>query len=80
MYLFAKQRGLLRSGSEMQISPTARTKKTISIGRFEKQPTIENFACKLKESMSKLSEREFIDRFLNNIQQQCYVFEFKFNQ
>ena len=44
------------------------------------QTAVKNFACKLQESMSKLSECELINRFLSNTRQVCYIFEFKVNQ
>ena len=48
--------------------------KSIDTARFETQATVKNFACKLKESMSKLSESELIYRILINVQTVCYIF------
>ena len=59
------------------MSPEDRTMKTIGIGRFDTQPTVKNFARRLQES--KLSECELNNRILINVQQLCYISEFKNN-
>ena len=42
--------------------------KTIGTGPFETLSTVKNFACKLQENVSKLSECELINRILINVQ------------
>ena len=54
--------------------------KTICIGRFETKGIVRNFACILQESMSKLIECDMFNRFLINVQQVCYIFEFEIDQ
>ena len=56
------------------VQPTEQ--KTIGIGGFATQSSVRNFACKQKESRSKLSKRKLINKYLINIQQVRYIFDF----
>ena len=75
--LSEKFQDFLTSGSK---NPADQTLKTNGTVRFETQPTVKNFACKLPDCMSKLSECKLVNRILINGQQVCYIFDFKVNQ
>ena len=79
-YLLEKHQDVLNSWSEKQITPAERTMETICARRFETQPTVKKFACKLQESFSKISSCKITNRFLINVEQVCYTIEFKINQ